>query len=217
MTLRNKDGSVYKLVGPNPAMKSQNFWDEYVLHNMAFDEEKAKDNTQINPIQSGMQGKESFFDALDRAKKEVETQPRQEIKVVETKTPESKAVEKTNEIKAVETKQPAVNQIDNKSDNIQKTFIHVLPAKIKEKHDSLYGDVYKIIQYESPTSFEGVILSFEDLEIKLWTNTINLQAGSILYPKNGTKRWWKVQSTEEKANGWLIYGIPSSEQPSFEL
>lgn len=213
--LRNKDGTVYKLAGPNPVMESQNLWNGYTLHNMAWEEEKAKDNAQINPISSGIQVKDNFFEALDRAKKEMEAQPKQEIKVVETKLPESKIVEK-NEIKVVESKDNTTPKNQSKSDDVEKTFIHVLPAKIKEKKDSLYGDTYRTIQYGEPTSFEGVILSFEDLMIEVWTNSIQLEVGSIIYPKNNTKRWWKVQSTEPKANGWVVYAVPSNEQPSFE-
>lgn len=212
MTLRNSDGSVYKLAGPNPAMKSQNLWDGYTVHNMNWDGEKAKDESQIVPISSALDGKESFFDALDRAKQEMLENKKPEIKIVET---ECKKVETKPEIKIVDTK-PESKPVDNLN-GIEKTFIHVLPATIREKKDSLYGDVYKTIQYDKPTSFEGVIISLEDLTFQVWTNTIKLGNGSILFPKYGTKRWWRVQDVQEKAGGWLISCIPSDEQPSFDV
>ena len=38
MVIKNKDGSEYKLRGPNPIMKNQNLWDNFQIHNMNFDE-----------------------------------------------------------------------------------------------------------------------------------------------------------------------------------
>jgi hypothetical protein len=213
MTLRNIDGSVYKLAGPNPAMKSQNLWDGYTIHNMVWDGEKAKDESQIVPISSPLDGKESFFDALDRAKQEMLNTPKAEIKIVET---DSKIVDKKPEIKIVETN-PEPKIVEDSTNEIEKTFIHVLPARIREKKDSLYGDVYKTIQYDKPTSFEGVIISYEDITFQVWTNTIKLGIGSILYPKFGTKRWWRVQDVQDKANGWIMTCVPSDEQPSFDV
>ena len=38
MAIKNKDGSDYKLNGPNPHMKNQLLWDHFELHNMNFEE-----------------------------------------------------------------------------------------------------------------------------------------------------------------------------------
>ena len=213
MTLRNSDGSVYKLAGPNPAMKSQNLWDGYAVHNMVWNGENAKDESKVVPISSPLDGKETFFDALDRAKQEMLNTPKPEIKIVET---DSKIVDKKPEIKIVETN-PEPKIVEDSTNEIEKTFIHVLPARIREKKDSLYGDVYRTIQYDKPTSFEGVIISYEDITFQVWTNTIKLGIGSILYPKFGTKRWWRVQDVQDKANGWIMTCVPSDEQPSFDV
>ena len=104
-----------------------------------------------------------------------------------------------------------------KSENseIQKVFIHCLPAVIKEKKDSLYGESYKTIKYSEPISFEGVILNQEDLFIQIWTDTDLVGVRSILYPRTNSKNWWRVQEKEEKKNGWLLTGILSDYQPSF--
>ena len=212
MTLRNKDGTVYKLAAPNPVMKSQNLWEGYTLHNMAWDPEKAEDNSVVNPISTGLSGRESFFESLDRAKQEMlEALPKPEIKVVEVNKPEIKVVETKPE------KTPAPTKTLETDSSIEKTFIHALPARIRERKDSLYDDVYQTIQYDKPTSFEGVILSFEDLVFEVWTNSIQLGVGSIIYPKNNSKRWWRVQKTIAKSGGWIMFCIPSDEQPSFDL
>lgn len=223
MTLRNKDGSVYKLVGPNPVMKTQNLWGEYTLHNMEYDGEKASDDSKINPVSSDLAIKDSFINDLERTK--------QEIKIVETKPWPEEKPEIKPEIKVVETKSeeplvdrnsfvqpdPEKKEISEISHDIEKIFIHVLPANIREKKDSLYGDTYRTIQYDKPTSFEGVILTQEDLLFEVWTDVANINIGSILYPKTNFKRWWRVQEKQIKGSGWILSAVPSNEQPSFNL
>jgi len=41
--------------------------------------------------------------------------------------------------------------------------------------------------------------------------------GSILYPKTGYKRWWRVQDKTQKGGGWVLVAAPSDHQPSFDL
>lgn len=200
MALKNKDGSVYRLDGPNPTMKTQETWNEFEIHNMKWDEEKSKDLNQILPIQSDLDVKDSFLSALDEAKVE-NVQISEEFKI------ERKSVI-----------EPDLNKekIKEKSD-IEKTYIYCLPAFLKTRRDDLYDESYVTIQYGDPTSFEGVILLQEDLYIKIWTDIDKIDKGSILYPKTGYKRWWRVQDREEKKGGWIIIATPSDFQPSFDF
>lgn len=204
MTLYNKDGSVYKLSGPNPAMKEQKLWGDFVTHNMEWKPETSEDNTVVTPLESDFFVKESFLDALAAAK--------EDIKVTEIKTPE---------VQKPEFRTPVVRH-DSESDvadpeQIQKTFIHCLPAQIRERKDSLYGEVYKTVKYGSPISFEAVIVAQTDFTLDVWTDTDKISRGSILYPKTGYKRWWRVQEKVQKESGWLLKSIPSDYQPSFDL
>jgi hypothetical protein len=210
MTLRNKDGSVYKLSGPNPIMKSQEIWDKYVIHNMEWQPEKSEDKTQVNPFESNYQVRDTFLSELDKAKPE--------IKIVETKS-EIKNTEVKSEATFERTAvvHPDTQEKEEVDDQIEKIFIHVLPAKIKKKTDSLYGDSYQTIQYGNPTSFEGVMLRQEDLVIEVWTDVSTINTGSILYPKTNFKRWWRVQEKTQKAGGWILLASPSDYQPSFGL
>lgn len=192
MTLRNKDGSIYKLKGPNPIMKDQDVWEEFITHNMHWKEEVIKDENKTT-IEEVLPPKDDFLEQLKQTK---------EIKPALAITPETKPQEIKQEIK------PAVKKLD-------KTFIHCLPVSFKEVKDDLYGEIYKKMQYENPTSFEGVILQQEDLSLKLWTD-YELLIGSIIYPKTKSKRWWKVQSKEIKSEGAIFIAAPSDFQPSFE-
>lgn len=203
MTLYNKDGSVYKLSGPNPAMKDQKIWGDFVTHNMEWKPQVAEDNTVVKPHESDFFVKESFLDALEAAK--------QEIKVTETSnTPVQKP-----EIRTPVVRHDPENDVAD-PEQIQKTFIHCLPAQIQERRDALYGEVYKTVKYGSPISFEAVIVAHTDFTFELWTDTDKINRGSILYPKTGYKRWWRVQEKTPKESGWLLKAIPSDYQPSFD-
>ena len=52
MTLYHKDGSVYKLIAPNPAMKEQNIWSAFSVHNMTWKPEFKEDGTIVMPMGS---------------------------------------------------------------------------------------------------------------------------------------------------------------------
>jgi len=203
MTLRNKDGSIYKLQGPNPMMKNQDLWPGFVAHNMEWSEEKIFDQNKKNE-QKPQEKKETIIDELEKTKtQEQEIANQEEILEIETKIdPIIKIKEK---IKS-----------SNEKSEIRKTYIHILPALNKEKIDDLYGDVYNTIQYGESTSLEGVILKQSDLYFEIWTDVPNITIGSILYPKANIKRWWKIQEIHPKASGWILCCSPSDYQPSFK-
>jgi hypothetical protein len=225
MTLRNKDGTVYKLPGPNPVMRDQKLWADFQTHNLKWSPEKSEDTTVVTPVQSDFQTpRDSFLDALDRATEEV----KHEIKVVENlpeikkqDVPEIKVVENPVQTPLVERKPivvPDKEQLAATSeDTIPKTFIHCLPAFVRERRDALYGETYKTIKYGQPFSFEGVILDQGDLTIDVWTDIDKILVGSVLFPKIPySRRWWRVQKREAKAGGWLLSAVPSDYQPSFD-
>lgn len=200
MALYNKDGSVYRLDGPNPAMKGQSIWTKFIVHNMKWQPEYKEDGTILVPLESDLSLEprtqtEIFLDELSQKPQEIkESEP-----VIERK---------------IEIKEDSKKKIIKQND-IDKTFVYCLPAKTKEKVDNLYGDVFKTVQYENPTSFESVILSQTDMSLEMWSDVM-FQKETILYPKNGDKRWWKIAETSPKMGGWIIKAIPSQDQPSFE-
>ena len=174
---------------------------------MQWEGEKAEDTNKVTPIASDFDVRETFLSALDKAKAD--------IKVVETRSDSSQP-----QIERKPLVQPDLQRQaeDAAADNpIQKIFIHCLPAYLRERRDALYGDSYKTIQYGKPMSFEGVMLQQSDLAIEVWTDTDKITQGSILYPKTGYKRWWRVQDKTQKGGGWVLVATPSDHQPSFDL
>lgn len=199
MALKNKDGSTYKLQKPNPVMKEQVLWanEKFVLHNMKWTGEISEDKTELSPIHSDLIVQDNFVEEL----KETKEEPKEEDPVFERKVvtaPDVKRIE--------EEKKPDINKI----------FVHCLPAIIRTKTDELYGDTYQTIQYEKPISFEAVVITETDLVYEIWTDTNLINAGSVLFPKTGNKRWWRVKKKQQKANGWIIECTLSDYQPSFD-
>jgi hypothetical protein len=199
MALKNKDGSTYTLAKPNPIMKHQSLWanEKYLLHNMKWKVEVFVDENDSNAIEEN-QVESSFIEELKQTKPELE-------KITENIF-EQKTVVQTDTKKEEE-----------KKSEINKIFVHCLPATIKIKTDDLYGDSYQTIQYGSPTSFEAVMLKQDDLSCEIWTDTDTIAIGSVIFPKINTKRWWRIKNKEKKANGWILYSITSDFQPSFDV
>lgn len=195
MVLKNKDGSVYKLQGPNPAMKDQNLWGDFVAHNMEWNDEKIKDNNK-KEYQAPMVPENNFIKELEKTKP-----------VEQEKTQIEEVKEEKIEIKS---------SIKQDSAAIKKTYIHLLPAIRKERKDDFYGDSCVTIEYKDPTSFEGVVIKQSDIYFEVWTDVPDIGIGSVLYPKSNVKRWWRVQEVLPKASGWILSCTLSDYQPAFK-
>ena len=82
MTLKNKDGTVYRIDGPNPFMKKQELWSDCIKHNLEWKDEIVFDflKQKLNmPVQESA---ESFLEEIEQ-----KSQEKQEITpVVENST-----------------------------------------------------------------------------------------------------------------------------------
>lgn len=221
MALKNKDGTIYKLSSPNPVMKKQEIWSSFTLHNMKWKTERYKDLMELKPATSDFKIREDFVSELINTKPPEVIAPVQP-KVLETKVEPKREVIKETQVyeakkEAIKIQEPQINFDLDIDLEAEKVFIHCLPAVIKMKHDKLYDEVYKTIQYGQPTSFEGIILVQGDINMTVWTDVIQIGEGSVLYPKTNFKRWWKVDDKTAKARGWLLTCSPSDYMPSFDF
>lgn len=203
MVIKNKDGSEYKLRGPNPIMKNQNLWDNFQIHNMNFDEviDYFKKNHNKATILNLNQNE---IVIEDKAKNIEELNFNQNNEIIENN-------------QKIETVTQPEKELPDKENNVEvdKITIHCLPANITIKHDNLYGDVKKSIKYGDKFTFDAVLLEIEDFQLAFWTN-LKLTNESIIYPKNSDKRWWKTTTSESKFNGFIYYCKPSNVTPNFE-
>ena len=69
MVIRNKDGSIYRLKGPNPLLKDQSQWDDFTVHNFRFEPETKNNVTPpVKPIQTDFKIKSTI---IEEEKKEI--------------------------------------------------------------------------------------------------------------------------------------------------
>lgn len=228
MAIKNKDGTVYRLRGPNPLLSEQDIWNAFSVHNMKWAGEVFSDQNEVIGVKSDFQVKNEFLEELEEKSptqddiKVIESRPEPkpnvqepEIRIVEKPpivSPPSQLSEPVEQVERVE----RLNETFSLPPDIERQFIYCLPATIRERKDDLYGDQYRTIQYGNPFSFEAVIARQDDLFIELWT-TASVSHGSVIFPRVGAKRWWRVQEKKEKSGGWLLTAIPSDYQPSFQL
>jgi hypothetical protein len=139
MAIKNKDGTVFKISGPNPLMDEQTLWDGFTKHNFEWSEEIDKENK--NKVFEIKQNKE---DVLFEEKKIVIEEP--------------KIIEKKVEVKEQK------NISDHKT--IQ---CFCLPAKTIEKKDELYEETYQRVEYLDKFIFDAVVIEKADIYIKFWT------------------------------------------------
>lgn len=215
VTLKNKNGTVYRLKSPNPIMKEQKTWEEFRVHNMHWGSEIQPDTSELQAIKTDFQVKNSFIDDLDQAATEESN-----TKVVETPVifAESKTESKINVVEKKIVEIPGSEKLDR---SIPRVFIYCLPAFLEEKIDEIYGEKTQTLKYNNPFSFEGVVLDESDLTFKFWTQSDSLTnqilQGSIVYPRDRRKRWWRVQNVFEKTGGWVITAHPSDYHPHFDF
>lgn len=95
-----------------------------------------------------------------------------------------------------------------------KSTAHCLPVVIEVHKDSLYDEIKSVSKYGDKFLFEFLLVSQNDMVIVFWTD-IKLENGSIIYPINKDKRWWKINKREKKESGYLYSGINSDICPDF--
>jgi len=216
MALKNRDGTPYKLRGPNPMMKNQEVWDGFQTHNMKFTGETAVDDRETTPLESDFNLRDDFAQDLADTRPDINVVEKPPVPVAEEPRPEPVVVEKRFVPEPEQPRQKSTVPDRNK------VFMWCLPATMRDRRDGMYGSKYQTIQYGKPFSCEGVIVEEGDMHIVVWTTVKEVTTGSILYPKKraegkpDAQRWWRVQDITEKNGGFVMTGYPSDHTPSFD-
>lgn len=212
MVLKNKDGTVFKLRGPNLLLKEQNTWTKYKTHNMKWKPVVQEDNIEVAPLNTNFNIKDKFLEELQSNPPEKRSIAAETNKELETKN-QKESVQKENyekNIVIVSEKKETIEQ-----DGLDKSFVYCLPAILQRKKDVLYDEEFVSVSYGKPFSFEAVITEEYDLCLNFWTTTF-MEKESVIFPKTNFKRWWKIVGREQKTGGYLYVCGPSSYQPHFE-
>jgi len=229
MAIKDKEGKIYKLRGPNPLMKNQTDWDKAKLHliNMGWDEEIVEDAR--NPIKKFETDYNviKIEDELGLVSNEVANAtavvPAKDFisEVQETQVPV------LTEPKPVIPVMPEVSREEVPTLNVDAKLARMLrdrgaeyfcaPAIGQKVHvDSLYGTTYETTQYGDKYLFDAVMVDQSDLELQFWC-VRPVTPKSIVYRKvqDGGERWWRIKDVEPKTGGYLVIAGVSDTNPDF--
>lgn len=201
MPIRDIDGKVLKLRGPNPIMKEQEIWDKskISLINMHWESVVVEDNKKT--VSTKVQ---EFYEQPE--KQIIPEEPVQNVVVIPTP-------KKIEEPKIEPPKEIPIPKVDSKVADIieqRKRLYHCLPAVTVK--DDFYGTSRKV--YQQKFTFEGIALEEDNFKMTFWCEK-QLEAGSVVYPVALTKRWWKVIANADKSGGYIMECITSDINPDF--
>lgn len=204
MAIKDKDGTPYRLRGPNPLMNHQQDWDKSKIRyiNMGHWKSEVVDGGKENVI------------TIPKAKPEPKAMP-----VTARQFLEELRAEPEPEPVPEPTKEPEVPVDDELQRLFQTKGIKYFCAPaigMKTHMDSLYGDAYQTVQYGDKHLFDALVIDQTDLELTFWCIR-PITENSIVFRKirEGGERWWRVRSVEEKTGGYLASAIPSDVSPDF--
>lgn len=216
MTIKDKNGNVFKLRGPNPLVKDSSEWDKSAvkLINHYGSQEIIIDDAR-NPIK---EFKETVVDIADELNLYEGPEPSKAVSPTEFIDELAESPEEIIEEKDVP--ESVTIQVDEKIAKILKDRgIEFYCAPVigqKLWKDELYGTSYTTNKYGTKFIFDAVIIASSDLEIQFWC-VREIAKNSIILRKNqqGGERWWKIIEIEPKTGGFICKAIVSDLNPDF--
>lgn len=189
MPIKNKDGSVFKLQGPNPLMKTQDLDGENIIvHN-------------LNP-------EEVIGEDLSRQHRDIPNP----FQVIDLQQSVEEFLEETPKPAVVEV--PAPPKVETKPKPVaNKLVAWCLPAAVREEVSPLYGEVKRSVSYGEKFSFETVVVNRSIVSVDFWS-PVSIEPNSIIYLWD-QREWWRVTKNEARSDGWLLTCFPSDHHPSF--
>ena len=192
MTIRNSDGSVYKLRGPNKLTTLHQRWDYSKVEFINFGWEDSsltnKETIRNKPFYN------SSWEIIEVSKSSFTHSSDLKINISGSC--------------AIGNQKPTLPEELRKH---KKVFLCQETSAVS-RQDTLYGTSYRETIYGSTFSLEGIIFEYSDLNMSFW-GTKEVKIGTVLFPKDGNKRWWKSIRCYSKSGGFVIECIPSDYSP----
>jgi hypothetical protein len=199
MVIHKKDGSVFKLNGPNEIMFTQESWSAFKTHNLS-NLSNCKMESNIPHVILGKKKIVEEIKTIEPIKEEIV-----EEEIIIEETPEEIVVEEVVEYKK------KINEFDS----FKKTIMHCALAKKVEVKDDLYGETALKVKFIDKFTFESIVMNKNDFVLIFWTKLDNLTIGSVLYPQDDSKRWWEVREIEDVPGGHKITCCITRNTPAF--
>lgn len=211
MAIKDKDGNVYKLRGPNPLMQNQREWDrsKMQLINLSgwkseiVTDERVPSNVltiHSTPPEAKVISARAFLQdiQLQESESEPEPEPESEPEPEPESEPEPELSDETERV------------LKEKG-----SPFYCAPVVATSTTDDLYGEVYHRLRYGEKYLFNAVVIDENDLGIQIWCAQPITENSIILRKTHLGDRWWKIKQVEQKTGGYLAVGIPSDISPDF--
>lgn len=234
--IKNKDGNIYILEGPNKLVQKQENWDinDLEFHNFIWDDiyyNNVSRSTIKNSLNSTI-GQE-VRQPIDKSQSPIKKD--QSISDIPVSSVTQKNPDPVINVKEEEHSPSENSNWSNYKFPLlkRKVLMHCLPAKTITGQDSLYGESWTKVKYGNKFIFPSVVTKNSDLVLEFWTTDPDnkLEDKSILFPfcyevynsrtndydrvPYDENRWWKILEKKSKDIGWLFTAVPSEDNPDF--
>jgi hypothetical protein len=229
MAIKDKNGNVYHLRGPNPLLKNQENWDKskIKLINIGWTSEVIEDKREAIEEIPPYREEPIVEKPATKAVKAVDfindiIIPREEVKIEVPKPVihESKPQVVDVEIEVVQPqKKQVVLDVNPKLARIlsqRGAEYFCVPAIGKKKHENSDGEDYETIVYGEQFIFDAVLIDQSDFQFQFWCIK-DITKGSVIHkrsPERG-ERCWRVERSESKSGGHLVIATISDVNPDF--
>lgn len=230
MAIKDKDGNVYKLRGPNPLVKEMREWDKSAvkLINLGSRSEIVIDKR--NPVRESMANVVNIGNELNLTPNESHVVSGRDFvnELIETPSEPAEIPQPIEPVRAPEPKtqppviEPVVAQ-PTTNPQLEKIFqtkgVEYYCAPVigyKKFDDQLYGSSYTVPRFGTSFVFDAIVVDYSDLELQFWSIR-EITKDSIVYRKDpqGGERWWKVNVITNKTGGYLCTCSVSDLNPDF--
>lgn len=225
MTIKNKDGTIYKLRGPNPLLEKQSEWDKNAtkLINLGSKRSEIVEDER-NPVE---EQKKNVINIREELKLQDNPKVIRAKEFIEEITAAPEKIETPVVQTIPQMPPPSTKVLDTIEINVDPKLARILkehgveffcaPVVGVKKHvDSLYGTSYETMTYGDQFLFDAVLIDESDLQIQFWCIR-PIAKNSVVLRKvaEGGERWWRVNSVEEKTGGYLVLCVISDSNPDF--
>lgn len=219
MAIKDKDGKVYKLRGPNPLMGDQKAWDNKHVKfvNFGWEEHTMEDeNNPIKKFDSDYKVRDigtvlnltpNIVEEPEQKEPEVAVEPEKVVEEIKEPVPEPAPVPPPAPL-------PSMDKSVAAALEKHKTVFHCAPAIQVTIKDDLYGDSYQRTSYGNKMTFEGIVTKQSDFTLEFWA-TKEVTVNSVVYPQDTSKRWWRIKAVHPKSGGYLMTAMISDVNPDF--
>lgn len=207
MAIRDSKGNPLVIHGPNPIMETQTVWDQRYVVVLNFKPDNC--NHAIDDRHPDLELQQEF--QIRDIGREMGLEPEEEKAVVINgsdfldEMAEAPLEPQAETIRVSEKAAAVIQQ--------HQTIFHCVPVEEAAIRDRISGRVRKHRRYGQKYTFDGVLLSENDLQIQFWAiRDVPIQSVVL---QQGEARWWRLTGREEKDKGFIYQGVVSEVNPSF--